>query len=73
MSTQPTLDELYLQLQNEEITWLDFARRSEYAEEYRDWCREVDLSENEDSAVLFFEKKDFDSLTSSPHPENLPL
>lgn len=64
MSTKFTLDELYWQLQSKVITWLDFMYQSEYAEEYREWCMENDLQESEDTAFLFSEKKDFESLMS---------
>jgi hypothetical protein len=42
--------------------------QSEYSEEYSAWCKETGLSESEESAFLFSEKKDFDSIVA-PHFE----
>lgn len=68
MSTYISTEELYQQLQANQITWLDFMHQSEYSEEYREWCQDTGLSESEETAFLFSEKKDFDSLTA-PHFE----
>ena len=51
-----------------QITWLEFMHQSEYSEEYSAWCKETGLSESEESAFLFSEKKDFDSIVA-PHFE----
>ena len=64
MSTQFSTDELYQQLQSNQITWLEFMHQSEYSEEYSAWCKETWLSESEESAFLFSEKKDFDSIVA---------
>lgn len=65
MSTQFSTDELYQQLQSNQITWLEFMHQSEYSEEYSAWCKETGLFESEESAFLFSEKKDFDSIVAS--------
>lgn len=60
-SSPLSFEELCQLKQSEEITWLEFVQRSEYSEEYQEWLQESGLSESDDSAFLFLEKKDLDS------------
>lgn len=71
MSAQKSIETLYEQLQNQEITWLTFVQESEYSEEFTQWCEETGLLASEDTAFLFLEKKDLDStsmMTNQPEP-----
>lgn len=51
MSTQFSTDELYQQLQSNQITWLEFMHQSEYSEEYSAWCKDTGLIPMSSSAV----------------------
>lgn len=59
-----SIEELCELRQSGQITWLEFALQSEYSEEYSEWCKEVDAPESDDTAFLFFEKKESDCFSS---------
>lgn len=61
--TPLSFEELCQLKQSQEITWLELVQRSEYASEYAEWLEECSLSESDDSAFLFLEKKEMDSTT----------
>lgn len=68
MSTKKTFEELCALKQSGSITWLEFACESEYSEEYSKWATENGLTENEDTAFLFFEWKE--TLVLDSHSPN---
>lgn len=73
MSTKKSIEELYELRQEDKITWLEFVRESEYAQEYETWCNEYGFSATDDTAFLFLEKKDFDCLASADFDSTEPI
>lgn len=65
MFTQKTFEELCELKQSGQLTWLELVQQSEYSQEFAEWCYEVGLSETEDNAFLFLEKKESDSYSSA--------
>lgn len=51
-------------VKGEEFNWLDFVLSTDYVDEFHEYCREVEVEENEISAYLFLEKKEIDSFSS---------
>ena len=52
-----TIEELLQkQLHEGKISWLEYIEQSEHGEEFRKYCKDKGLSENEQTAQQFFDK-----------------
>ena len=65
MSSVKPIEALFDLMQTGEISWLGLVLQSEYAQEFSEWCTESGLSQTDDTAFLFMEKKDSDSLNAT--------
>lgn len=65
MSSVKPIEALFDLMQTGEISWLGLVLQSEYAQEFSEWCNESGLSQTDDTAFLFMEKKDSDSLNAT--------
>ena len=65
MSSVKPIEALFDLMQTGKISWLGLVLQSEYAQECSEWCNESGLSQTDDTAFLFMEKKDSDSLNAT--------
>lgn len=58
MNTEKKVNEELLQKQLHEgkISWLEYIEQSEHSNEFRKYCQDKGLSENEQTAQQFFDK-----------------
>ena len=58
MNTEKKVNEELLQKQLHEgkITWLEYIEQSEHSNEFRQYCQDKGLPENEQTAQQFFDK-----------------
>lgn len=73
MSTHKSIEELCILHQEGRISWLELVSQSEYGLEFVDWCLETGLTASDDTAFLFFEKKEVDAFAYENEEESLPI
>lgn len=65
MFTPKPIEELFDLHQNGQLSWLELVQQGEYQQEFNEWCEECGLSASDDTAFLFLEKKESDSLNAA--------
>ena len=58
MSKKYSYDELVVLKQEGKISWLEFVKRSEQAQDYLQWCKDHGVEPTDDNAELYLEMTD---------------
>jgi hypothetical protein len=58
MSKKYSYDELVVLKQEGKISWLEFVKRSEQAQDYLQWCKDHSVEPTDDNAELYLEMTD---------------
>ena len=58
MSKKYSYDELVVLKQEGKISWLEFVKRSEQAQDYLQWCKDHSVEPTDDNAEFYLEMTD---------------